>query len=135
MSTEDDKWRFINSINNLKNDKLIDDPELEKDYNPFFINRSLSYHLDTLIHAFKMDKYSGLSKSHQYFYLLNKVKKAKRFTKFVRRSNTKSEPDDLRMVQEHFNYNIQKARSALSILSKEELNAIRYKKGGLKSDK
>ena len=128
----DVRFRFINSINLDKQD-ITDDPQLEVDYNPFFINRMLSYHLDTLLHAYRMDRYSELPKVYQYLYLLNKVKKAKRFTKLVRKVGQSEHDDNLSKVQEYFNFNPQKARAALSILRKDQLAIINQeqKKGGV----
>jgi len=128
----DVRFRFINSINLDKQD-ITDDPQLEADYNPFFINRMLSYHLDTLLHAYRMDRYSELPKVYQYLYLLNKVKKAKRFTKLVRKVGQSEHDDNLSKVQEYFNFNPQKARAALSILRKDQLAIINQeqKKGGV----
>ncbi len=122
MDQTSDRWRFIKSINHVKND-LSDDEALEADYNAFFINRSLSYHEDTIQHAFLMDKASDLPKRLQYLFLLNTVRKGRRFAETVK--SVKEE--DLQLVQTYFKLNLQKAREVLAILTKEQLQVIKQK--------
>ena len=56
----------------------------EKKYPAYIVNRCLSYHYDTLIAANEMN---GIifSKNMQYHFLLNIVRKKKRFAKFLRK--------------------------------------------------
>ena len=128
------RFRFINSINFNKED-LSEDPDLDKDYNPFFINKTLSYSKDTIIHAFIMDKSQHLSKKQQYQFLLKGVPKRKRFEKFV--PPKEQETDILEAIQLLYNYNAKKASAArtilMEILNEEELAMIKQKnnKGGL----
>lgn len=129
---EKDKWRFINSINFDKKD-LSADPDFDKDYNSYFINRSLSYHKDTLPLADTLNRYPDIPKVHQYLFLLNTVGKRKRFTKFVRKSHSKTEDENLSAVEEYFDYNPQKAKEVLTLLTPEQLAIIktRIRKGGV----
>ncbi len=129
-TSSDDRWRFIKSINYRKDD-LSNDETLDLDYNAFFINRSLSYHYDTLYHAFLMDKAHDLPKKLQYLYYLNKVGQANRFAKAEPKL---SKADDLQLVQDYFKINTHKARGVLAILTKEQLKTIKEKsyKGGEK---
>jgi hypothetical protein len=132
---DNDRFRFINSINFTKED-LSEDPDLDKDYNPYFINKSLSYHEDTLLHAQIMDKSQHLSKKEQYLFLLKGVPKRKRFAKFV--PIREQETEILEAVQLLFNYSMKKASAArnllMEILNEEELTMIKQKnnKGGIK---
>ena len=48
----------------------MEDPDAKKDYPPYIINRCLSGHLDCVMFANEMNKYSFLDKDMQYsFYL------------------------------------------------------------------
>ena len=56
---------FVNSINYDKRD-LFEDPQAEKDYVPFLVNRSLSYFPDTALYANEMNQQAGIPKRWQY---------------------------------------------------------------------
>ena len=134
MSDTDKKNRFriINSILFEKNYSLIDEPDFEREYNPFFINRSLSYHRETIEYAVKMNRASLLPKKYQFLYLINIVRKKKLFAKFARKSGGQKF-DDLKLIQEFFQYNSKRAAEALSILTNEQIELIRERslKGGI----
>ena len=49
-----------------------------KDYVPFLVNRSLSYHLDCVLYANQMNLLPGIDKDMQYSYLLNTIRPMKR---------------------------------------------------------
>ena len=101
-----------------------------KDYNPFIVNRALSYHLDCLPYVAEISALSFLEKDMQYQYLLNTIRPMKRpFKKWQ-----KSEVDkDIECVKVYFGYSNQKAKDALRILTHEQINEIRRKtdKGGV----
>ena len=71
-------FEYVNSINYTKKN-IMDSPEKEKGYNPFMINRSLSYFNDTVILANEMNKYHHLDGRLQYSFLINIVRKRKTF--------------------------------------------------------
>ena len=120
---------FINAINSsAKKDLIAEDPELEKLYVPFIVNRALSYFPDTVLYANETNLYSLLDYKLQNSYLLNIVRPAKRFAKWVK----KQDNNDIDVVMEYFGYNSEKAIQALSILSNDQLTIIKNKlaKGG-----
>ena len=120
---------FVNAINSYsKKDLLADDPECEKLYNPFVINRALSYFSDTIIYANEINQYNFLDNKLQNSYLLNIVRPSKRFAKWVK----KQDNSDIGIVMEYFGYSYEKAIQALSILSSDQLTIIKNKlaKGG-----
>ena len=55
-------FEFLNAINFTKKN-VMSDPENEKYYNSFIINRSLSYFPDTVAIANEMNKYHHLDLS------------------------------------------------------------------------
>lgn len=120
-------FEFVEAINETKKN-LIENETTEKAYNPFLTNRALSYFPDTLIDANFMNMSSHLDKKLQFDYLLNSVRRAKRRSKWGKKKENK----DLELVQEYYSYSHQRAKEALSILSKSQLDIIRKKleKGG-----
>ena len=119
---------FINSINFDKKN-LFEDPQAEKDYVPFLVNRGLSYFPDTVFLANEMNRVGGAPKRWQFDFLLNSVSKRKRFSKWSKKD---ASTDDLALVQEYYKYSKEKALDALSLLSKQQLDAIKHtmNKGG-----
>jgi hypothetical protein len=116
---------FVNSINTNKKDlmKNTENDELaESSYVPFVVNKALSYFPDTILYANEMNK-SSIDKKLQYHYLLNTVRPAKRFAKWVKRDNV----DDVDSVKQFYDYNTEKALQALTILTADELHYIKQK--------
>lgn len=109
---------------------IIEDDETKKAYIPFFINKTLSFNVETLLHANEMNLNYGLDKKLQYDYYFHSLKKRKYFTKFFKRKKD----DDLEMIQRYYGYNVTKAKQALTILSEEQLKQIRkkFEEGGIK---
>lgn len=112
---------FLNAINVTK-ENLFEDPQAQKDYTPFMVNRGLSYFYDTVHHANQMNLYSDIPKTWQFSYFINTIAKKKRFSKWSKADKT-SESIDL--VMRYYGYNIDKARVALKMLSKEQLKSIK----------
>jgi hypothetical protein len=100
---------YVTSINYTKQDIMNDDQD-EKAYPAFMVNRSLSYFADTVGLANVMNRYHHLDSKLQYHFLINIVRKRKRFSKWVQ---------------------------VLSLLSPEQLTIIKQKvsKGGRTSNR
>ena len=114
---------WLNSINQTKKNLIDEDPSLEKDYSPYIINRIYSGHLDSVMFANEMNKYSFLEKKIQYDFYLNSLRSKKRFSPWLRKDKIK----DLDYVKRYYGYSNEKAQQALKILTKEQLNFIRLK--------
>jgi hypothetical protein len=112
---------FINSVTHNKQD-LLKDGALESDYAPFVVNKTLSYFADTILYANEMNK-AGVDNKLQYYYLLNSIRPAKRFAKWVKRENI----EDVAAVKQFYGYSTEKATQALSILTSENLHYIKQK--------
>lgn len=122
-------FQFVNEITFGKKDVMVD-PDMEKKYVPFMINRSLSYFPDTVHMANEMNRYHHLDKKLQFQFLLNIVRKKKRFSKWVK-PQTDSNVD---VIKEYYGYSNEKAKTVLDILTKDQLKLIKEKlyKGGTK---
>lgn len=121
---------FVNSI--LYDKKLkIEDEDSEKSYSPFLTNRALSYYPDTIFYAQEMNINGHLDRKLQFTYLINTIRPSKRKgSKWAK----KKETDDIDAIKEYYGYTNNKAKSVLSILSKDQLKEIkrRIEKGGIK---
>lgn len=120
---------YVNAINYDKKDIMGDDLD-EKAYNSFLTNRSLSYFPDTVAASNVMNQYHHLDKKLQFHFLLNTVRKRKRFSKWEKPQTF----DDVEAVKEYYGYSNEKARSALSLLSPDQIQEIKRRiyKGGRK---
>ena len=113
---------WLNSINFTK-ENLIEDPDMISSYPPYIVNRCLSGHLDTVLFANEMNKYSNLDKDMQYSFFLYTLRKRKRFSPWLK----KEQVDDLDLVKKHYGYSNEKAKVAVSLLTKTQLEYIRNK--------
>ena len=123
---------YLNAINLTKKNLLdTDDETWEKKYPPFVINKCMSMHYDTLMQANEMNGYHFLPKKLQFDFFINSVRKKKRFgCKWLSSSKLKN----LDYIKEYYGYSNEKAKTALNILSKEQIETIkkRLDKGGRK---
>ncbi len=122
-------FEYVNAINNTKKDIMIDDIA-ERGYNSFMVNRSLSYFNDTVLYANEMNIHHNIDNRLQFDFLINMVRKRKRFSKWEKVASE----SDVEVVKEYYGYNNEKARSALSLLTRENINELKKKvyKGGRK---
>lgn len=118
---------YLNSINLNKQDIMVDDI-CEKAYNSFMVNRGLSYFADTVVIANEMNKHHQIDNKLQYHFLINMIRKRKRFSKWAK-ANKES---DIDAVKEYYGYSNEKARQALTLLSPDQITIIKNKvsKGG-----
>ena len=114
---------WLNSINFNKNNLIDEDPDAISSYPPYIINRCLSGHRDTVLFANEMNKYSNIDKDMQYSFFLYTLRKRKRFSPWLK----KEQIDDLDLVKKHYGYSNEKAKVAVSLLTKTQLEYIRNK--------
>ena len=119
---------WLNSINQNKRNLYDEDPTAK--YPAYIINRCMSGHLDTIMFANEMNLSPQLNSDMQYSFYLNSVRKRKRFSPWLRKDEVK----DLDSVKRYYGYSNEKAKQALRILSKEQLNFIKskFETGGTK---
>jgi hypothetical protein len=122
-------FEYLTAINDTKKDIMVDDIA-EKGYNGFMVNRGLSYFQDTVIYANEMNKHAHLDNRLQFDFLINIIRKRKRFSKWIKPDTA----SDVEVVKEYYGYSNEKARKALTLLTKEQINALEKKvtKGGRK---
>ena len=121
---------WLNSINYSKKNLIDEDPDVEKKYPAYIINRCMSGHLDAIMYANEMNLYHNLNSKLQYDFLLNILRSKKRFSPWVKKEELKN----LDYVKRYYGYGDEKAKQVLPLLSKEQLTFIQEKleRGGLK---
>tara|TARA_Y100000814_G_C11968713_1_gene277199 strand:+ start:98 stop:487 length:390 start_codon:yes stop_codon:yes gene_type:complete len=122
---------YLNSINfNKKNLMNSDDKEWVKKYPAFIVNKILSGFSDTIMLVNEVNRNHFLDKDMQYQFLLNSIRSKKRFSPFLRANKLK----DIECVKEYYGYSNDKAKSALDILTNDQIKLIKEKlyKGGTK---
>ena len=124
---------YVNDINYNKVDIITnsDNPELaEKLYQPYLVNRALSQFPDTVRVVNEMNIHHSLDKKLQFDFLINIIRKKKRFTKWAK----KIDDENIELVMLHYGYSYEKAKQVLPLLSDDQIITIKKKRfeGGLK---
>lgn len=124
---------YVTSVSYSKKDLMSgteNDELAEAGYVPFLTNRSLSNFPDTVLYAQEMNMNSHLDNKLQYSYFLNSIRPSKRFSKWAK----KEVNSDLDAVREYYGYSYDKAKTALQILTPDQIRTIKEKleKGGVK---
>lgn len=118
MSTPFD---YVNQILQGKKQLIVDDIT-ERDYNPFLTNRALSQHKDCVLFANEMNQRHHLDKKMQNDFLLNTVRSMKRpFAKWAKSEKN----DDITCVKMVYGLSDSKARDALRLLTKEQIQQLK----------
>ena len=112
---------WLNSINITKNNLIDEEPDLEKQYPSYIVNRCMSGHIDAILLANEMNKRPNLPKKLQYDFFLNSIRKWKRYSPWLR----KEEIENLDFVKRYYGYSNEKAKQVLNILTREQLSFIR----------
>ena len=119
---------FLNSINDNKQD-LFTDPQAEKDYNAFMVNRGLSYFPDTILYGNERNRNFDMPKEWQFQFLRISIPKKKRFSKWHKKDSV---TDLLKLIMKHYKYSEKRAYEVINILSPTQIEEIRasYETGG-----
>lgn len=123
MSNEYSPFDFIKSASNTKQNLIAesDNPEyVEKQYNPYLVNKGFSYFPDTILHANEMNRLFDIPNHAQYIYYFDVLRKRNRFKKW----NKLGKNHDLDTIQEYYQCNRNVAKQYLKALSPENLEII-----------
>ena len=112
----------LKAINETKEDVMLT-PEDERKYSPFIVNRGLSFFMDTIFQVNELNRNYHLEARLQFDYLLNSVRKKKRYSKWLKPEKLQ----DLDVVKEYYGFGNEKAKDALRILSEDQLAFIKDK--------
>ena len=133
MSRElENVFDFVNAISDKKHDFFRDDVnslKADRTYEPFMVNKSLSFHIDTILYANEMNQRAHLSSLLQHDYLINTIRSRKRMGQ---KWPKPFEDKDIDAVMEYYACNYNRAKEYLTVLTKDQLSEIhdRTFKGG-----
>ena len=115
----------VNMMRDSENDTLA-----EKAYEPWLVNKALSYFPDTILHANLMNQYHHLDKRPQNECLINSIRPKKRFAKWVKNASN----EELELVCAYYKCNRVIGQEYLSLLSSEQLDIMKKQQdtGGIK---
>ena len=113
---------YLNSINYTKKNVMLDHID-EKKYPAFIVNKCISPFPDTILYVNELNRMHWLDNRLQYDFLLNSLRKRKRFAKWMKASKIKN----LDVVKEYYGYSNEKAKMALDVLTEEQLKTIKTK--------
>lgn len=113
---------YLNGIN-LKQGNIQEDDRAMKKYPAYVVNKCLSGHIDCIMYANEMNRYPSLDNDLQYNFYLYSIRKSKRFAPW----DKKQTDNDLELVKQFYGYSTDKARDALKLLNKGQLEVIKSK--------
>ena len=118
---------FVKSVSYDKKDLMVDEVE-EKAYQPFLINRALSYHQDSVFLTNEMNVRHGVDNRLQYQFFLNTLRKRQRFSQWQKPYISKK----LDTVKEYYQISTREAKDYVELLSDKQLRDLknRMKTGG-----
>ena len=106
--------------------------EAEYGRSAFIINRALSMNVDTILYVNEMNIHYQTDPLLQYDYFINSLRKKKRWSKWAKAQQSAN----LELVKTYYNYNEQRAREVLDLLSESQVEDIRLRlsKGGTNNE-
>lgn len=110
---------YINSINNKSK---IEKPDFNN-YVPFFVNRALAQHKNTILIAQELNLLPTLSLEQHYNYAYNSVQKGKRYGKWSKKEDYTDEEQN---ISKFFNVSLELAREYRTVISAKDLEKINY---------
>jgi hypothetical protein len=111
---------FVKSVSYDKKDLMVDEVE-EKAYQPFLINRALSYHQDAVFLVNELNCKHGLDNRLQYLFFINTLRKRKRFSKWQKPYESKK----LETVKDFYGVSTQKAKEYLELLDEKQYRILK----------
>lgn len=123
---------YVKDIQRGKRDIIRNSENPEKAealYNPFIVNRALSFYPDSILYSNEMNRRAELDKVMQFDYLINTVRSMKRDHQWIKKSK---DDEDAELLAEYFGMSPQKVHEALRVLTKDQIADIKKRtiKGG-----
>ena len=125
-------FKLLSSLND-KHHYYGDDADAMTNYSAWVINRGMSIFPETIMYSNDLNLTQGLSDRMQYDYYFHSVRKGKRFSKWPQKIERS---EDHNLIKEYYKYNDKRTEEALTILTKDQIEAIRTinEKGGFKNE-
>ena len=97
------------------------DEVAEKSYQPFLVNRALSYHQDAIMLINEMNVHHSLESRLQYSFLINTLRKRNRFSKWQKPYESKK----LDTVKAYFGVSTKVAKEYLELLNDKQYRDLK----------
>lgn len=124
------KFGLFDYVKDLTQDKKQikkDDPDFERNYNPFMIGRALSFNVSDVLWVNVLNMYhDSMTKQMHHDFLYNGLKKSRRSGRWIK----DKKEDHLMPVAEYFSISLKEAEGLMDLISEEELERILIAKGG-----
>jgi len=101
------------------------DEVAEKSYQPFLVNRALSYHQDAIMLINEMNLHHSLEGRLQYSFLINTLRKRNRFSKWQKPYESKK----LDTIRDYYNVSTQKAKEYAELLDDKQYRELKQSMG------
>lgn len=112
---------FVKAIQATKQN-LMADPQSEKEYVPFIVNKALSSDLDTIMDANEMNRRHHLDKKMQFGYLLHRIRARRRpFHPWLKQTVNA----DVVAIKTVWECSTHKALEITRVLTPEQMEAVR----------
>ena len=111
---------FVKSVSQTKIDLMVDEVE-EKAYQPFLINKALSYHQDSVFFANEMNIRHGVDNRLQYVFFLNTLRKRQRFSKWSKPYISKK----LDVIKKHYQVSTKIAKEYVELLTDKQIKELK----------
>ncbi len=118
---------FVKSVSFTKRNIMVDDIS-EKHYQPFLVNKALSYHQDAVYFANEMNIRHGSDSRLQYLFYLNILRKRQRFSTWSKPYISKK----IETIKEYYQVSTLKAKEYLEVLTDKQIRELKKSmiKGG-----
>ena len=111
---------FVKSVSYDKKDIMVDDIE-EKAYQPFLINKALSYHQDSVFFSNEMNQRTNVDNRLQYLFFLNTLRKRQRFSSWSKPYISKK----LDVIKKYYQISQKEAKEYVNLLSDKQLRELK----------
>lgn len=111
---------FVKNVSHDKVDIMVDAVE-EKAYQPFLTNRALSYHQDAVYLINEMNCNHQLDNRLQYSFLINTLRKRRRFSKWQKPYESKK----LDTIKSFYGVSTQRAKEYLELLDDKQYRELK----------
>jgi hypothetical protein len=122
---------YVKAIN--ANHDIMEDEVSEKQYNPYIVNKAMSFGMDTVIQANEMNSRPHLDKRLQFSFFINSIRPRKRFNPWLKAEKIQ----DLDAIKQYYQYSTDKALHVLNILTPRQIDVIKERlyTGGVKNER
>lgn len=126
-STEEVKaWKpglfdFIEAVGNSKRNLIAEDPEWEKEYNPYMVNQAFSLGFDTIFYANEMNISSAMKRMQHDFYL-HLLPAKKRFSAWPKKLKPN---EDVAALARYLGCSVKAASRMIEFVTETEMQEVR----------